>query len=152
MKFVRWLGAFGSGNSLHEAAEWETRQVDRQVAAEPLWHGRSFISHAKIGLSIAHPEATFARGWLADAYTEIADNGVIRATRNRDVEFKNMDKFLKKWNQGRLGDKGVPFGHAEASFNAPTYDAVVVKHDATERGKRRAKRLAEALNLPLRVL
>lgn len=39
MKFVRWLGAFGSGSSLSEAAGWELSQTDRQVAVEPPHHG-----------------------------------------------------------------------------------------------------------------
>jgi hypothetical protein len=36
VKFVRWLGAFGRGESLTVAAAWEVSQVARQVAAEPL--------------------------------------------------------------------------------------------------------------------
>lgn len=147
MKFVRWLGAFGAGNSLHEAAEWETKQVSRQVAAEPLIKGKSYIDHAKIGLSVAHPEATFARGWIYDAFTVIDEkSGMIRASRNRDNEYRNMDRFLAALNK-RGGT-----AHAEASFNAPLYDAVVVKGDASSRGKRRAQRLAESLKLPLKTL
>lgn len=47
MKFVRWLGAFGSGSDLNEAADWEQSQIERQVAAEPLWRGRSFWATQK---------------------------------------------------------------------------------------------------------
>lgn len=147
MKFVRWLGAFGAGNSLTEAASWETKQVSRQVAAEPLIKGKSHISHAKIGLSVAHPEATFARGWLYDAYTVIDDkSGLLKATRQKDSEFKSMDRFLAALN------KRGGVGHAEAAFNAPLYDAVVVKGDASLRGKRRAQRLAALLKLPVKTL
>ena len=147
MKFVRWLGAFGAGNSLQEAAEWETKQVSRQVAAEPLIKGKSYIHHAKMGLSVARPEATFARGWLNDAFTVIEEkSGLLKATRERDSEFKNMDRFLAALNK-RGGE-----GHAEATFNAPIYDAVVVKGNASPRGKRRAQRLADFLKLPLKTL
>jgi len=147
MKFVRWLGAFGTGNSLTEAATWEKTQVSRQVAAEPLIKGKSHLSHAKIGLSVAHPDATFARGWLNDAYTVIEEKtGLIKATRERNHEFKNMDRFLAALN------KRGGVGHAEAAFNTPVYDAVVVKGDASPRGKRRAQRLADFLKLPLKTI
>lgn len=149
MKFVRWLDAFNRHEgSVETSASWETKQVSRQVAAEPLVRGKSYIHHAKIGLSVAHPEATFARGWLYDAFTIPDTVGILRATRCRDNEFKNMDRFLAalaKTAKGRIS-------HAEATFNAPIYDAVVVKNTASPRGKRRAQRLADKLNLPLRVL
>lgn len=171
MKFVRWLGAFGKGTSLTEAASWEISQVERQVSAEPLCRGRSFIDHAKIGLAIANPSATFARGWLADAYTTIGEDGIIRRTRRgrslqsisprhpthekwgglhtawKPKEFRNMDKFLAAFSKAKDHDH-----HAEAAFNAPTYDAVVVKSTATAHGKRRAQRLANRLNLPVRMI
>ena len=147
MKFVRWLGAFGNGNSLKEAASWEMTQVSRQVAAEPLIKGKSHLNHAKIGLSVAHPEATFARGWLKDAYTVVDEkSGTLKATRERESEFKSMDRFLAALN------KRGGYGHAEAAFNAPVYDAVVVKGDASPRGKRRAQRLAALLKLPMKTL
>lgn len=148
MKFVRWLGAFGSGSSLTEAAAWETKQTERQVAAEPLVRGRSFIDHAKIGLSVQSPEATFRRGWLWDAWTVTREDGTIRATRNRYAEYKNMDRFLSALNKSNKNRDC----HAEAAFAAPTYSAVVVKSTATPHGKRRAKRLAAMLGLPLEVL
>lgn len=171
MKFVRWLGAFGQGSSLVESAVWEMSQTDRQVAAEPLIRGRSMIDHAKIGLAIANPEATFARGWLADAWTTIGEDGIIRRLRTAHAlselsplhptqraldghpaprkaqNFRNMDKFLAALNNS----KGHTH-HAEAAFNAPTYAAVVVKSTATAHGKRRAQRLADRLNLPVKII
>jgi len=147
MKFIRWLGAFGNGNSLSEAARWEVSQTSRQVAAEPLIKGKSHISHAKIGLSVAHPEATFARGWLNDAFTVIDErSGMIKATREHKSEYKNMDRFLAALN------KRGGYGHGEAAFNSPIYDAVVVKGDASPRGKRRAQHLADLLKLPLKTI
>lgn len=147
MKFVRWLGAFRRKSpDIEVSGLWDLRQTDVQVSAEPLVRGKSYLHHAKIGLSVAHPEATFVRGWLRDAFT-VEKDGILVATRQRDNEFKNMDKFLKRLNKTRGRDT-----HAEATFNCPTYDAVVVKHDATEIGFARANRLAQSLKLPLRVL
>jgi len=148
MKFVRWLGAFGqSSESVAESASWELSQTERQVAAEPLWHGKSFISHAKIGIVIANPEATFARGWLYDSYTVTDNHGINLATSRRKDEFKNMDKFLKVFSK-----QDRDWGHAEAAFNCPTYNAVVVKKGASASAKSKAKRLALEFNLPMRML
>jgi hypothetical protein len=150
MKFVRWLGAFGSGSSLSEAAEWEKSQTARQVAVEPLHRGRSLL-HAKIGLEINHAVSRFHAGWLCDAYTIEIDGGVLRPKyRPRDRQgrkFRDMDRFLAAWS----AVKG-PSQHGEVIFDAPHYCAVVVKSSATERGVKRAARLAARLNLPLRIL
>lgn len=148
MKFVRWLGAFDKrSESISESASWELSQTERQVAAEPLWHGKSFLKNAKIGLVIAHPDVTFSRGWLSDSYTVTNEAGINMATRCRDMEFKNMDKFLKRHNSGNS-----PMGHAEAAFNCPLYSAVAVKKDASPWAKNKAKRLAEHLSLPIMVV
>lgn len=151
MKFVRWLGAFGSGSSLSEAAGWELSQTDRQVAVEPLHRGRSLLDHAKIGLVVDHDASRFHCGWLCDAWTAVRDDGTLRAQyRPRDRQgrkFRDMDRFLAAWSAVKS-----PSHHAEVVFDAPVYRAVVVKSTATERGVRRAKRLAARLNLPLEVL
>jgi hypothetical protein len=146
VKFVRWLGAFGVGSSLTEAVSWELNQVERQVAVEPLWRGQSFIGHVTIGLAVDHSRSRFARGWLYDAYTVPHEDGSLRATRHRKAEFKNMDRFLAAWNKQR------PFHHGEVAFDSPVYRAVVVKSTASDRGFRRAKRLASKLGLPLKIL
>lgn len=151
MKFVRWLGAFGSGTSLFEAAGWELSQIERQVAAEPLHHGRSLITHAKIGLVIDHQVSRFHAGWLVDAYTKLGDDGTLRPKykprMRQGKRFKDMDRFLAAWSAVKN-----PSGHAEVIFDAPHYCAVAVKSTATERGRRRAQRLADQLGMPLEVL
>lgn len=147
--FVRWLGAFGKGTSLTEAASWENSQLERQVAVEPLWHGRSFIHHAKIGLVIDERASIFASGWLQDAWTETHSDGTLRSNKNRRgklARYRNMDRFLAKWAATKA------LSHAEAAFTAPVYKAVVVKHNATEHGMGRARRLANQLGLPLKVI
>lgn len=152
MKFVRWLGAFGSGPSIDEAASWEISQLDRQVAVEPLWRGRSLLDHAKIGLVVDHQSSVFVKAWTRDAYTTKV--GAVLKTRGRDGDgrqqkaFRNLDRFLSYWT------KMAPYnlGHGEAVFDAPVYSAVVVKSTATERGLRRAKKLADITKLPLVVL
>lgn len=151
MKFVRWLGAFGSGSSLTEAADWELSQTDRQVAVEPLHRGRSLINHAKIGLVVNHDASRFHAGWLADAYTVKRDDGTLRPIykpRNRQgKKFKGMDRFLAAWSAIKN-----PSHHGEVIFDSPVYRAVVVKSTATTHGVSRAKRLADMLKLPLEVL
>lgn len=151
MKFVRWLGAFGSGSSLSEAAGWELSQTDRQVAVEPLHRGRSLLGHAKIGLVVDHAASRFHAGWLTDAWTVNRDDGTLRPRgkpRNRQGrKFMDMDRFLAAWSAVKN-----PSYHAEVVFDSPIYRAVVVKSTATERGVRRAQRLASRLNLPLEVL
>lgn len=151
MKFVRWLGAFGSGSSLTEAATWEASQVERQVAVEPLHRGRSLLGHAKIGLVVDHDASRFHAGWLADAYTVKRDDGTLRPyykPRNRQgKKFHDMDRFIAAWSAVKN-----PSHHAEVVFDSPTYRAVVVKSTATAHGVSRAKRLADMLNLPLEVL
>jgi len=151
MKFVRWLGAFGSGSSLTDAADWELSQTDRQVAAEPLHRGRSLLDHAKIGLVIDHEASRFHSGWLTDAWTVTLDDGTLKAKfRPRDRQgrkFRDMDRFLAAWSAVKN-----PSRHGEVVFDSPAYRAVVVKSTATERGMRRAQRLAVRLNLPLEVL
>jgi hypothetical protein len=150
MKFVRWLGAFRKTTDLSEAAVWELSQTARQIAAEPLHRGQSLV-HAQIGLEIAHAASRFHCGWLEDAWTEVQADGTLRAKylpRSRQGrKYRNMDRFLGAWNSVQN-----PRIHAEAVFDSPVYRAVVVKTTATERGLRRAKRLAATMNLPLKVL
>lgn len=148
-KFIRWLGAFGRGDSLEQAVAWELSQTDRQVAAEPLIRGRSHITHVMVGLAIANPEATFARGWLFDAWTVKTSDGVILPTRNRRHEYRDVHRFLKALNRPQ---RAAHPWHAEASFNAPAYDALVVRHGASPELVSRCKEIAARFNLPLRIM
>jgi len=156
MKFVRWLGAFGRGNSLIDAGHWEIAQLDRQVAAEPLWRGKSLVRHAMIGLAIDHSASLFRSGWLYDAWTVIDKDGVLvsrppagtaKDARKDLRRFRDMDRFLACWARMRS-----PSHHAEAAFASPDYTAVVVKSCASDRAKQRAATLAKALNLPIKVI
>lgn len=150
IKFVRWLGAFGTGASLSEAASWELSQLNRQVAVEPLWRGLSLIDHAKIGLAVDHEASVFVKGWTCDAYTQLEGNILKTArpdsTTRQGKAFRSLDRFLSAWNRKKDG------GHGEAVFDAPHYTAVVVKRDASERGFARARKLADQTGLPLVVL
>lgn len=150
IKFVRWLGAFGAGTSLEEAAAWELSQLDRQVAVEPLWRGRSFLNHCKIGLAVDHQASVFVKAWTTDAYTEL--RGTTLRPRHpdgynrQDRGFRSLNRFLGFWSSLR------PNYHGEAIFDAVHYTAVVVKRSATERGMSRANKLTELTGLPLVVL
>lgn len=148
VKFVRWLGAFGQGTSLTDAAEWELSQTARQVAVEPLHRGRSLISYARIGLVVDHEASLFVKGWLTDAFTTLGDDGILRPKylpRSRQGKaYRDLNRFLAAWSAVKTPEKW-----AEALFDSPVYSAVVVKASATEHGRNRAKRLAERLGLPL---
>ena len=150
IKFVRWLGAFRVSAGLKDSALWEMSQTDRQVAAEPLHKGQSLIANSKIGLALAET-SRFHAGWLVDAWTEVQQDGTLRAKykpcNRQGKKFRDKDRFLAAWNAVKN-----PQLHAEAIFDAPSYSSVVVKRNATEIGKSRAQRLATSLNLPLRIL
>jgi hypothetical protein len=145
---IRWLGAFGKTTSLEDAGVWEYSQTERQVAAEPLFHGRSLIAHVKIGLEIDTEKSIFASGWMTDAYTVIGADGVLRTNRNyrgKMNRFRKLDRFLAVFNRHHQGN-----WHGECAFAAPVYRAVVVKRNASAHGMARAVRLAGILNLPLK--
>jgi hypothetical protein len=153
MRAIRWLGAFGTGASLTEAADWEQSQTSRQVAAEPLWHGRSLISHAKIGLELDLAKSVFVSGWMRDAWTVTSADGRLVSDQSRrgrkDLSrYRNRDRFFAAWEK----TAHAPYGHGEIAVDLPTYSAVVMKTTATAHGKARARRLARRLGLPLRVL
>jgi hypothetical protein len=152
MRAIRWLGAFGSGASLSESADWEKAQSGRQVAAEPLWRGRSFIPHAKIGLEIDLAASLFVSGWMRDAWTEIDADGRLISNKGqtgRDglARYRNRDRFFAAWTRA-----ASPRWHGEIAVDLPVYVAVVVKSTATHRGKARARKLAQRLGLPLKAL
>jgi hypothetical protein len=147
--FVRWLGAFGKSSSIHDSAHWEQRQTDRQVAVEPLWKGLSMIDHARIGLQVDERASVFCSGWLTDAYTYADRHGVLRSNQERRgklTRFRDLDRFMRAFHSRPRGH------HGEVAFTATVYKAVVVKTSATERGMRRAKRLAASMDLPLKVI
>jgi hypothetical protein len=137
MKVVRWLGAFRKASSLLESALWELTQTERQVAAEPLWRGRSLIHHARIGLVVDHQESLFRGGFISDAWTVTDDRGILRAKRD-ERRYRNFDRFLFVWNSQ------VPRHHGEVLFDATVFSAVAYK------GVEPPRELAAALNLPVR--
>jgi hypothetical protein len=148
MKFVRWLGAYGRGPSLEGSAAWEISQTERQVSAEPLWRQRSLIPRAKIGLEVDEVSSTFCSGWTMDAWTESKD-GVLesaRGRRRRNPRHSDLDRFLAAWSSRPRTC------HGETTWDNVYYRAVVVKSTATERGRRKAERLATALKLPIKTI
>lgn len=162
MEAVRWLGAFRKEGTLLESALWEIQQNHRQVAAEPLAMGRSAIKHALIGLRVAHPETTFSRGWLWDAWTVVWDGpeapteGLLRPLypchERAGKPLKDWHRYAKAMSnkvKGRLADGKEHRWHGEAVFNCPLYDAVVLKNGAPKRVRKMAEELAKQLKMPL---
>lgn len=98
---IRWLGAFGSAESLQASFAWELSSPDREVAAERVTRERpSRISHAVVGLRVRSKDVV--RVFPGDVWSVPTEAGTLRPTR-----------------------RGVPT-HSEA-FCRPEYDAIVVK-------------------------
>ena len=145
MKFIRWMGAFRKQDTLETSAAWEITQVDRQVAVEPLWHGKSRMRGAKVGLVVDHAASHFCKGWVEDAFSTEKEHGTLYSTRKLQP-IRKMDQFLRIWNSE------VRARHGEAIFDHVAYSAVVIRKGVTARGRRRAQRLATDLNLPIKIL
>ena len=106
MIVIRWLGAFGKGESLHLALAWELSQAEREVAGEPIRRGqRSKISRPRVGLLIK--SAAVRRVFHCDTWSKPGQNG-------RLVKGRTM----AEWK-----------GHSEA-FCLPHYAAIVVRNFA----------------------
>ena len=81
---IRWLGAFGKSNSFSESLEWELSQKEKSaVAAEKLAKGKSFISHARVGLLFKN--RAILRRYSSDVYSKYTDKGTLVTTRKEGV-------------------------------------------------------------------
>ena len=75
---IRWIGAFGKGESLFQSLSWEFTQ-EREVAAERVTGGKGTIEHAQIGLRVAS-EAVI-RHYEGDVWSKVSPDGRLYATR-----------------------------------------------------------------------
>ena len=148
MRFVRWLGAFRKGaNSVGDALAWELSQTEREVAAEPLRHGKSRIDRAKIGLEVDENRSVFRYGLLVDGWTEPAKDGSGRLLPSGEKRIKDKDIYLSRFYRSK-GASTV--WHGEAVFASPKYSALVCKKDLQTREK--AVELADTYSLPLKII
>ena len=80
---VRWLGAFGRSKDLESSLEWELTQTEKTaVSAERLIKGKSFISHASVGLLVKN--RAILRKFYSDMYSKYRKNGKLCATRRQN--------------------------------------------------------------------
>ena len=75
---IRWIGAFGKGESLFQSLSWELTQ-EREVAAERVTGGKGTIEHAQIGLRVA--SEAVVRHYEGDVWSKVAPDGRLYATR-----------------------------------------------------------------------
>lgn len=150
--FVRWMGAFVRCHDLAKSAEWELSQTAREVAAEPLYRGRSLLLaednydlRIKVGLVIDEVQSHFRVGYFRDCYSGTdRKTGALLPKRSSPLRkpIRDMDRFRKAWN----GFK--PFHHGEVFF-----DLIVARAVAARKGDKEAESagrdLAKRLSLPL---
>jgi hypothetical protein len=144
--FVRWLGAFRECLSPAASALWEVSQEGVEVAAEPLFHGRSRLignNKAFVGLVACEETSIFRAGFLRDCYSQNTQSGRLHATDKTQKVFKDKNRFLSVWS------KKAPRHHGEVFFAKFTAKAVAVDANATARQLRIAKDIAASLNIGL---
>ena len=147
--FVRWLGAFGRCQDVSASAEWELTQNAREVAAEPLFRGRSLIlaenSRVFVGIVADEKESEFKRGFFSDCWSKTASDGTL-APKHKIRPIRDQDRFRRAWS------KSVPTHHGEAFFDHFTAKAVAVRKDASPQKINVARDLAKTLGLPLHLV
>ena len=119
---IRWIGAFGSAQTLEESLRWELSQRERALAAEPIKNGVSKIQHPKIGLLI-DPKALIKR-FPGDVWS-VPGNFMLRATRYP-----------------------VPT-HPEAWVRPGFINAIVIRPGASRHAKRVVRRISKEFNIPV---
>lgn len=100
---IRWIGAYGKGDSLEDALRWEITQRDREVAAEyvfratvsewrggfgyehiaPVVRGQGFIDHALVGMWL--DKRAWIKGYPGDVWSRTDEAGRLYATRRAVV-------------------------------------------------------------------
>ena len=79
MKVVRWLGAFGRGESIHAALLWELTQTERcELAAEPCLPNESGI-RSRVGLLVKR--SAVVKRFNGDCWS-IVEGASLKKTRN----------------------------------------------------------------------
>lgn len=151
-KFVRWMGAYcprSVSRELVSAVLWEVSQVDREVACEPLFRGRSLIlreqAHVHVGLIPCMDKTQFRVGYFGDALTKITDSGLLKANRNKE-SVRDMDRFLAKWG------KSAPTWHGEVIVDFFTVQAVALRHGAPQWAVDVAHDIADELGVEVVVI
>ncbi len=143
--FVRWLGAFchRAGDKAASAA-WEVSQAAREVAAEPLYRGRSLLLWENeavfVGLVACEQSSIFRAGFFRDCRSRHDRDGLLTG-KGRPV--RDLHRFKAAWN------KSGKRHHGEAFFDLFTARAVAVRAGSSAARLQIARDIARSLNLPI---
>lgn len=150
---VRWLGAYGRTRAdsfeqmIQQMASFE-KGVKRQVAAECLRKGRSYLSaHIKVGLLVDEGRTTFVKGFIRDAYTRVEPDGTLRHTSPQAKAIRCRDRFV-----AAVQKCTCPTTYSEVVLDYPKYSRVILKKSGGEYAQRIANALAEELGVPVQVI
>ena len=140
--FVRWLGAYGPCEDVVNSAVWETTQTAREVAAEPLYRGRSLllaeIEAVNVGLVLCQYESVFRAGFFRDCWSSADAHGNLTNSRAKAV--RDMHRFCAAWAKMR------PARHGEVFFDRLSVKAVALRKGACAKT---ARKLSARLGVPI---
>lgn len=121
--FVRWLGAFGSSNSLEDSLIYELSLTNHEVACEVIKGRTSKISHAKIGLQVY--QQSIVKKFNGDCWS-------VKQKTSCDGDIlingkENWDNLAKKELRKTRNPKKAESKHGEAWALTPCYKSIQVK-------------------------
>lgn len=121
-RVIRWMGAYGKQNGLEQALMFELFKCNREVAAEPLFRGKSGVYHAAVGLEVA-------RNKVGRRFTH-------------DVGSGTVGYFLQR-------GRDCSETHGEA-FCAPVYSAIVVCGEVSSITWATIKKVSRLAGIPIK--
>lgn len=114
-KFVRWLGAFRNGGSLHGSLDFElNRNSTDEVAVEPFYK-KSRVAHARVGLLV--DKKAIVKEFSGDCWSEPTEEGKLQKTRNpREAKSTHREAWANPHYvgvviKGRKGSTGYGSGY-----------------------------------------
>ena len=122
--FVRWLGAFGSSNSLEDSLIHELSLTNHEVACEVIKGRTSKISHAKVGLQVY--QQCIVKKFNGDCWSarqRTSTEGLIANPKTKKVETQVFAHELRK----NRNPKTASSSHKEAWALTPCYKSIQVK-------------------------
>lgn len=150
MIVVRWLGAFGHASSLEASIRHElTTLQGKQVAAEPLFDGRSRLSsNAEIGLLVDQSISRLIAAYGSDAWTKDTSGGRVKAHRTKQKKPGRSWDSLQEVGRSRPRGHYKP-DHGEVTIQGARYSALVARWPRKKLTIKLATELAAKFGLPL---
>ena len=145
---VRWLGAFGKGQSVDMIASFES-DPQRPVSAQCINRKSDLYSiYSRVGLLVDQSRTNLVVGYSKDVWSVYdCKNGGFRPTRNNNPRLCKDIKKAKSWDE--LFQITAPYGHNEIMISEPVYKAVVVQRNTSKNGISFAKAIAKRMGLPV---